>query len=261
VDNFNNPESFFTLFASKQNSQGIHHDNITKNNYFISQRSGQVQIWLGNQRELKQLSNFNNQDISITALKVSPNGRSLLYFRDNKHLETLQINTGQIKKIDAIDLKQISDLIWGTDSHSIIYLNKNETHEIQYYDLVTQQHKVIATLNASSLFSNNKGIPFAVTKQGLVDLTTKKVYPLPSNIPSINAFDQVDEYFYANDNYDKKIYRWQNNDKLAEVMNVEFPFISMDITDNHELLFNAVNKLDSKVERLWWQPLQNSKNR
>jgi WD40 repeat protein len=216
---------------------------------------------LGNQHGLKQLSDFKNLNTSITSLKVSPNGKRLLYSRDLKQLEILDINTGKIIKVSDIELTQLLNLIWGADSHSLIYIDKRENYQVKQYDFVKQQHKVIATLNAFKLFSNNKGVPYAFTEQGLVDLTTKKEYQLPSNIRYIARFDQVGEYFYGADRFGSKIYRWQNNDKLAEIMVVDFFVSSMDITDKHELLFVTINQLNVKVERLWWQPLQNSKNR
>jgi hypothetical protein len=105
---------------------------------------------------------------------VSPNGKRLLYSRDLKQLEILDINTGKIIKVSDIELTQLLNLIWGADSHSLIYIDKRENYQVKQYDFVKQQHKVIATLNAFKLFSNNKGVPYAFTEQGLVDLTTKK---------------------------------------------------------------------------------------
>jgi WD40 repeat protein len=260
INDFAKPEKAFTLFESKQDSHSIQYDNETHNYYFVSYRSGQAQIWLGNQRGVKQLSHFTNTGTSITGLKVSPNGKRLLYYRD-KQFEVLDINTEDIRIVNLIDLTQLLTIIWGADSHSVIHIDKREDYQVKQYDFVKQQHKVIATLNAFKLFSNNKGIPFAFTEQGLVDLTTKKTYQLPSNIRHIAWFDQVDKYFYANDQFGQKIYRWQNKDKLADIIQIDFSVSSMDVTNKHELLLVKRKKRDVKIERLWWQPLQNSKNR
>jgi hypothetical protein len=261
INDFTEPEKAFTLFESKQNSHSIQYDNVTHNYYFVSSRSGQQQIWLGNQHGLKQLTHFEKADTSITDLKISPNGKRLLYNLDSKYLESLNVNTGGIRKVNDIELTQLLNLIWGAGSHSLIYIDKREDYQVKQYDFVKQQHKVIATLNAFKLFSNNKGIPFAFTEQGLVDLTTKKTYQLPSNIRHIAWFDQVDKYFYANDQFGQKIYRWQNKDKLADIIQIDFSVSSMDVTNKHELLLVKRKKRDVKIERLWWQPLQNSKNR
>jgi hypothetical protein len=258
LDSFNRPKKVYSLFESKQNSDEIQYDSVNHNYYFSSYRSGQAQIYLANQFGLKQLTDFDNPNTNISSLKVSPDGKNLLYFRDRKQLETLTINTGDIKIVNLIDLNQILRVIWGSDSHSLIYVDKRENHQVKHYDFSTQQHKVFATLNTFSLFSNNKGVLFAVTDESLVDLTTDKVYPLPENINVTTAsfiFDQVGEYFYATDRRNK-LYRWQNNDEMAEVTHFDFLIRKMDITDKHEILLVSKVRRNTKIETLSWQPLQ-----
>jgi hypothetical protein len=257
LDSFNEPEKLFTLFESKQNSNNIQYDHVYQNYYFVSYRSGQAQIWLGNQLGLKQLTDFKNPNTKIDSMKVSPDGKHLLYFRNRKQLEILNINTGNIRKVKLIELKQLLRVRWGADNRTLIYIDERENHQVKYYDLITQQHKVLATLNAISLFSNNKGMPFAVTEKGLVDLTTEKVYPLPKNINITTAafiFDQVDEYFYATDR-NHKLYRWKSNEQMADVTHFDFSISSMDITDKHEVVFVTKTRRNTKIERLWWSVL------
>jgi protease II len=212
---------------------------------------------LGNQLGLKQLTDFKNPNTKIDSMKVSPDGKHLLYFRNRKQLEILNINTGNIRKVKLIELKQLLRVRWGADNRTLIYIDERENHQVKYYDLITQQHKVLATLNAISLFSNNKGMPFAVTEKGLVDLTTEKVYPLPKNINITTAafiFDQVDEYFYATDR-NHKLYRWKSNEQMADVTHFDFSISSMDITDKHEVVFVTKTRRNTKIERLWWSVL------
>jgi hypothetical protein len=257
IDSFDKPEKTFTLFESKQNSHNIQYDNIYQNYYFISSRSGREQIWKGNQLGLKQLTDFKDPDTDLLSLRVSPDGKYLLYYRDKKQLEILTINTGNIMKVNDIDVNHLPSVRWGSDSNSLVYIDKYENHQVKMYDFVTQQHEVLTTLNSTKLFTNNKGISFALTEKGLVNLMTNDVYPLPSNVRVTDTFklDQVGDYFYASDQ-DYKLYRWKNNDQTAEVTHFGSSILYMDVNDKHELVLGTRKARNVKIERLSWKPLK-----
>jgi WD40 repeat protein len=216
---------------------------------------------LGNENGAEQLSDFKNPDTKISSLKISPDGKRLLYYRD-KQLELLNTRDGKIESFtDLNSVRQVSKIIWGSDSNSLIYFDNTIDLHVKKYDLVTQQHSIVATLETIKLFSNDKGIPFAVTKQGIVDLSTEKVYPFPENFkitPYVN-FAQVGKYFYATEGLNSSlIYRWQTNDQTADVADFNEVIINMIVTDKHEIVLITRKRLNTKIERLSWQPLESS---
>jgi hypothetical protein len=254
IDRFNESSKVYSLFESKQNSDNIQYDNTHHNYYFASSRSGNEQIWMGNQLGIKQLTDFKDPDTDLLSLRVSPNGKYLLYYRDKKQLEILIINTGNIRKLNEFDVNHLELIRWGPDSDSLFYIDKRENYQVKLYDLSTQQHKMFATLvNTSKLFTNNKGIPFAVAEKGLINLITNDVYPLPSNVHMTHTlkFAQVGDYFYAADR-DYRFYRWKKNEKTADVVNSNHLTLSMVITDNHELILTTQTARNVKIERLSW---------
>ena len=134
-----------------------------------------------------------------------------------------------------------------------MYVEKGDDARVKRYDFITEEEQILLSVNSLSLFNTNKGVAYAATDKGLVNLVTKQIIVLPDNIiVDLNMrFKSVDDYFYATDRI-KTVYRFKASDKEADVSKLDFNIHSMDVTNEHQILLGSRIMKDINIERIWW---------
>ena len=252
VDDFSRGQDAYSIYESKQHSYFIQYDNERQQSYFISKRSGIAQVWRGNKLGVKQLTYFEDKATALSKLKLSPNSNHLLLERNNS-IEILNVDSGKLRSIDFLANKQLLSIIWGENSNTLLYVEKGDDARVKRYDFITEEEQILLSVNSLSLFNSNKGVAYAATDKGLVNLVTKQIIVLPDNIiVDLNMrFKSVDDYFYATDRI-KTVYRFKASDKEADVSKLDFNIHSMDVTNEHQILLGSRIMKDINIERIWW---------
>ncbi|SFC38080.1 winged helix-turn-helix domain-containing protein [Pseudoalteromonas denitrificans] len=141
---------------------------------FISNRSGQNQIWLSNNHEVSQVTNFIENDL-ITNLKFSYDGQSLIFIK-SQQLSLLDLKTKKITKLTKENLL-VKNAIWLYNSNEEIFISIHEQDDWNLYKVNTNDLKQVKILT---------GIDSIKT-----DRVSKKYYVIKSSSNNIYELDST----------------------------------------------------------------------
>ena len=180
---------------------------------FVSNRSGNYQIWLKNKSELIQLTHFENKSY-IFDLSFSANGERLLFELDEKW-HTLNIKTTKLTKVE-MPTGQIKHSIWQCDSKDTIFtiIVQSGVWNLYSINITTQMTKKLMNglIGINSHCLSNKYYASVINNKGIYQLHSdwtinKSIHYLP-NI----SLHYSNEWAVGNDG----IYRTDNKGRLYQ---------------------------------------------
>ncbi|MBL4941664.1 MAG: winged helix-turn-helix transcriptional regulator [Colwellia sp.] len=180
----------------KDHSADIHTNAANKTIAFVSNRSGNYQIWLQQHQQLSQLTHFTDANSYITELIFSANGEKLL-FKLNGQLHVLTLTNKELIKVSH-PTEKIRNAIWAcNDSESIMVIGQSagiwHAYQVNISTLVT--NKAISSVIAMQ--ANCQPQQYIVAKQNKAGLFT---YDLKGNaIPNKTFF--LDRSFTEHDQW------------------------------------------------------------
>lgn len=246
------PLSYSIVFESdKSNFHPTVNRDELKSLYFVSQRSGQSQIWRGNQDQIEQISQFKDSSSTIKNLRLSNDQKYLLFVR-NKKLQFINVYTKELHFVSEINDKNITSYSWGKNDKSIFYsqlVGKNS--QIFEFDLLTRKQSLISSTNGKNLISDKQGNVFYLSENSLksVDGTYEKKVKIP-DVGLVNLAIGKD-YFYSTDGI-STIYRMSL--KSGEVSEVKLPFKSYSFAaaDDERFLITKRAFKNTQIQRVIW---------
>ncbi|WP_042152250.1 MULTISPECIES: PD40 domain-containing protein [unclassified Pseudoalteromonas] len=224
------PLSYSIVFESdKSNFHPTVNRDELKSLYFVSQRSGQSQIWRGNQDQIEQISQFKDSSSTIKNLRLSNDQKYLLFVR-NKKLQFINVYTKELHFVSEIN-----------DKNSQIF----------EFDLLTRKQSLISSTNGKNLISDKQGNVFYLSENSLksVDGTYEKKVKIP-DVGLVNLAIGKD-YFYSTDGI-STIYRMSL--KSGEVSEVKLPFKSYSFAaaDDERFLITKRAFKNTQIQRVIW---------
>jgi len=189
----------------KDHSADIHLMNDIKSIAFVSNRSGNYQVWLQKQGQLTQLTQFTQSDTYITDLLFSSDGQSIL-FKLNDQLKVFKLDSNQVINVPH-PTNKIRNAIWSCDSNSEVLVIAQSSGVWNAYQTNLDSKSSSKFINAiTSIQSNCNYQQYIVTKQNQAGL-------YPYNFVD-NTFAKapffIDTLFSENDQWsvsDNKLYR------------------------------------------------------
>jgi DNA-binding winged helix-turn-helix (wHTH) protein len=136
---------------------------------FVSNRSGNYQIWLQKQGQLTQLTHFTERDTYITDVLFSSNGKKIL-FKLNDQLKILELETNEVSNIPHPSNK-IRNAIWSCNSDNQILVIAQSSGVWNTYKINLINSLPSKFIDAvTSIQSNCKAQEYIVAKQNKVGL-------------------------------------------------------------------------------------------
>ena len=153
----------------KDHSADIHIKNDSKSIAFVSNRSGNYQIWLQKAGELAQVTHFTQSNTYITDMLFSPDGKNLLFKLNNK-LHTLSLKTNKIKAVSH-PTEKIKNAVWSCDNNDSIWVVAQSSGIWNAYNVNLSDfssNKLIA--GVTSIQANCSNQQYIVSKQNKMGL-------------------------------------------------------------------------------------------
>ena len=139
-------ETLTTLISTsfKDHSAAIFNLGDSERIVFVSDRSGNKQIWLKENNQLKQLTHFKDKPY-ITELSFSANGQNVLFLMDTQ-LYVLNITTDKLSKI-SLPTPLVKNFIWlcHSDENILILALENNIWQLHQININTQHSKLLST--------------------------------------------------------------------------------------------------------------------
>ncbi|WP_281556656.1 winged helix-turn-helix domain-containing protein [Thalassomonas sp. RHCl1] len=165
----------------KDHSAAIYENSEREKIAFVSNRSGNYQIWLKEHNKLQQLTQFEGKPY-IEDLSFSLNGKNLLFLKDNK-LKVLNIDTREVITITQ-PTKYAKNFTWQCNSNEniLVIAKKQGGWGLYRVNIFTQDTKLLTTgltsihnfcNNVTNSTANNIGEYYAssITEPGIFQLT------------------------------------------------------------------------------------------
>lgn len=163
----------------------------TDNYIFISDRSGENQVWHLTENGVFQVSDFKNQEL-ITDIDVAPSGDALLLLADGTIYTRKLSQDMPIYKAHAMS-SIVKNPIWSCDSDDIIYMSVkiNGTWHLAKFDLSNESVVTLAA-GVTAINSDCKSSKYYVTRDGV-----KNIFAI--NINNGNVFNEplVDDVSFS----------------------------------------------------------------
>ncbi|NQZ23909.1 MAG: winged helix-turn-helix domain-containing protein [Colwellia sp.] len=226
----------------KDHSADIHMINDIKAIAFVSNRSGNYQIWLQKQGQLTQLTQFTQSDTYITDVLFSSDGRSIL-FKLNDQLKIFKLETNKVINITH-PTDKIRNAIWSCDSNNEVIVIAQSSGVWATYKINLTDGSSSKFINAvTSIQSNCNYQQYIVTKQNKVGLYA---YNLADNTFEKSVFFSK-TLFPANDQWsvsENKLYKINKDGKHLIELNL--------LTRQEKIkLFTKKDILGFKVKEKW----------
>ncbi|MDO6425996.1 winged helix-turn-helix domain-containing protein [Thalassotalea sp. 1_MG-2023] len=231
----------------------------TKSRYFISSRTGNLQIWRKQGQQVKQISAFSQKKPKkIGSLVLSPDQEHLLYLR-GEHLETFNVKTNAVQTVEMPTHGAIGSYQWQEDQQKIYYdmehdgirqiwstnLTTNAQHQLTQDGgkmLLKDEHQQIYYINDNHLHRLNGQSKHKITIPIAqcwcsVSLTTEALYSLDSN----------------------NLYKMTLNSGEVSSTTIPFRTSGFKMDSNHSAIAAKYNNAPSQIKRITWQkPLLNA---
>lgn len=168
----------------KDHSADIHMNAANKTIAFVSNRSGNYQIWLQQHQQLSQLTHFTDANSYITELIFSVNGEKLL-FKLNDQLQVLTLASKQLTKIPH-PTEKIRNAIWACNDNESIMVIGQTAGIWDAYQLNISTFATNKTINSvTAIQANCPYQQYLVAKQNKAGLFA---YDLKGNAIANKAF-------------------------------------------------------------------------
>lgn len=219
--------------------------------YFVSNRTGHNQIWLSDNKELQQLTYFDDA-AKLKRLTVSPDGKRLLFLRDNE-IAFLELATKEVHSITELSDASITAMKWGSKPQWIYFTSvANDQKQLARFDLMTRQITSIEATDIKKLLTDGLGNVFYLADKRLVNVESGLEYAVTLPITGLVFVNMSEKYLYGTDAL-KSFYRMSL--ATGKVENIAIPFRQRDfsVVDDNTIIFTKRQYNNTSIKRVSWQ--------
>lgn len=219
--------------------------------YFVSNRTGHNQIWLSDNKELQQLTYFDNE-AKLRRLTVSPDGKRLLFLRNNE-MEFLELATNKVHSITELANASITAMKWGSKPQWIYFTSVvNDQKQLALFDLMTRQITPIEATDIKKLLADGLGNVFYLAEKQLINVESGREYAVTLPITGLVFVNMSEKYLYGTDAL-KSFYRMSL--ATGKVENIAIPFRQRDfsVVDDNTIIFTKRQYNNTSIKRVSWQ--------
>ncbi|WP_269082401.1 winged helix-turn-helix domain-containing protein [Thalassomonas viridans] len=262
------PISDLISSSFKDHSAAIYESNGQERIAFVSNRSGNYQIWLKEKEHLQQLTKFKGRPY-LEDMTFSANGESLLFLQDRK-LHVLDIKNKLVKPITH-PTKLVKNFIWQCNSDENIFIIAKESDIWGLYQVNTStQATKLLTTGITSIHSVCKSDKSNNTNPSssyyVSNIADKGIFQLTSdwtiNKKKHYLANATDIDFYDNRMWaatEKAIYYISEGEKIFQFdistrqsreinfLNVDTYFLSI---QNNKLILNDLQLADTFIGKI-----------
>ncbi|WP_286270610.1 winged helix-turn-helix domain-containing protein [Thalassotalea hakodatensis] len=229
-----------------------HLDN-EKSRYFISSRTGNLQIWRKQAQQVKQISAFPQQNPKkIGSLVLSPDREHLLYLR-GKHLEIFNVKTNAIKKVEMPIHGPIGSYQWQADQQKIYYdMEHDGMRQIWSTNLITNAQHQLTQNGGRMLLKNQQHQLYYINDNHLHHLSGQTKHKI--TIPIAHCWCSVSltaEALYSLDS--NNLYKMTLDSSEVSSMTIPFRTSGIKMESNHSAIAAKYNNAPSQIKRITWQ--------
>ncbi len=219
--------------------------------YFVSNRTGHKQIWLSDNKELQQLTYFDDA-AKLKRLTISPDGKRLLFLRDNE-IAFLELATNKVHSITELANASITAMKWGNKPHWIYFTSVvNDQKQLARFDLMTRQIKPIEATDIKKLLADGLGNVFYLADKKLVNVESGLEYAVTLPITGLVFVNMSEKYLYGTDAL-KSFYRMSLLTGKVENMVVPFKQRDFTVVDDNTVIFTKRQYHNTSIKRVSWQ--------
>ena len=219
--------------------------------YFVSNRTGNPQLWIKNGDTFNQLTFFSGKSRArIGELKLSVNEDYLL-FKHGSQLKFLELANNNVHSINELNDTKVGSYVWAKDGLSIYYTQvKGETRQVWRFNLRTRQ-STYQDIVGRGLLSDEHGNVYYFTDQYLHNIDSSMKYSLSGS--QVNRFfnEVSGRYLYSTDGINSLS---RLNLETGEFDEKEIPYrIRAIAVDGHKsiLITNSIWK-NTHIKRVAW---------
>lgn len=235
-------------------------DHHTQASYFISNRTGSLQIWRKLAQQVEQVTAFPLEaQKKIGPLVLSPDQQRILYLR-GEHLEIFDLTTKSAEKIEMPIHGAIGSYQWHQNQKKVYYdMVHDGIRQIWSTTLATNTQNQITQNSGKMLLKNQQHQLYYINDNYLHHLNSSKKHQI--TIPIAHCWCSVsltDQALYSLDSSNSLYKMALDSDEVTSTL---MPFRTADIkmiTDNNAVAAKY-NNAASQIKRVTWQtPLINS---
>jgi len=219
--------------------------------YFVSNRTGHNQIWLSDNKELQQLTYFDDE-AKLRKLTISPDGKRLLFLRNNE-IAFLELATNNVHSIIELANASITSMKWGSKPQWIYFTSVvNDQKQLARFDLMTRQITSIEATDIKKLLADGLGNVFYLAEKQLINVESGREYAVTLPITGLVFVNMSEKYLYGTDAL-KSFYRMSL--ETGEVKSIATPFKQRDfsVVDDNTIIFTKRQYNNTSIKRVSWQ--------
>ncbi|WP_435274848.1 winged helix-turn-helix domain-containing protein [Psychrobium sp. nBUS_13] len=219
--------------------------------YFVSNRTGRNQIWLSDNKELQQLTYFDDA-AKLKRLTLSHDGKRLLFLQGNE-IAFLELATKEVHLITELANTSITAMKWGSKPQWIYFTSVvNDQKQLARFDLMTRQTTSIEAIDIKKLLADGLGNVFYLADKKLINVESGREYAVTLPITGLVFVNMSENYLYGTDAL-KSFYRMSL--ATGKVENVAIPFRQRDFTvvDDNTIIFTKRQYNNTSIKRVSWQ--------
>jgi len=221
--------------------------------FFISNRTGGLEIWHSQDKKLTQVSNFGTKERKkMGQLALSPSEKFVLYIRGNK-LSFYDIENNEENIIETKEGAPVSSYQWSEDEKSIFFdMTDNSVRQIWRYDLLTRKSKQITELGGQMLLKDELGDIYYINDGYLLGLHSEFKQKITIPIaPCWCSISKTSTALYSADN-DNNFYRMNFSNGETAKVKLPFRYIGVQMVSDNIALFSKKTSLPTQLKRVSW---------
>lgn len=220
---------------------------------FISNRSGEDQLWLEANGQIEQLSHFtaDTTSLSFGFIRAAKNEQYVL-LKVNDELAFFDLQSKKLHLLPELKKYNITSFAWSQSSEAIWFIDQNsKRYNLWRFNLLTREVIAHNHIQPYSLITNSQGQSFAVTNQSLIRLDDDKRWAIKQDL-QVASFHAINrDYLYFSDGI-SQVSRMNLATLESQQRHVDFKSFTFSVTDNNELLFNRRSVVDTQIKLVSW---------
>ena len=244
-----------SLFQSQGNNYNAVRlgDDTQAGTLFISNRSGEDQLWLDANGQKTQLSNFSADTVSLSFgfIRAAKNEQYVL-LKVNDELAFFDLQSKKLHLLPELQEYNITSFAWSADSEAIWFVEQhNKSYNLWRFNVLTREVTPHNQIQPYSLLTNLQGHSFAITNKALIRLDDNKRWVLPKHLKMASFHAINRDYLYFSDGI-SQVSRMNLTTLESQQRQVDFKSFTFSVTDDNELLFNRRSVVDTQIKLVSW---------